>query len=176
MSFSSLASSTALEAACKYANQKNQLLIAAAGNYGQPKVDYPAAYNSVISVGAVNSAKELALFSNYGWDLDIVAPGDNILSTMPSYPVTMNSEGFSKNYDKMGGTSMATPHVSAVAGLFICYQGAASNFIIKSMLLQNTDDLGAFGKDRVYGHGLLNARKAFGREKSLSIQLPSILD
>lgn len=59
------------------------LVIAAAGNRGFPYVDFPAAYPSVIGVGAVDQKKELSTFSSYGIGMAMVAPGVNIASTVP---------------------------------------------------------------------------------------------
>jgi len=66
-----------------------------------------------------NGAK--ASFSNYGTKADVAAPGVAILSTMPTYPVTLTTTkyGYSMNYDALSGTSMATPMVSGIAGLVL---------------------------------------------------------
>ncbi|MCK5029853.1 MAG: S8 family serine peptidase [Thermoplasmatales archaeon] len=59
------------------------LIIAAAGNDGRSKLIYPAEYPVVVSVGAVDSNNVIADFSNYGNGLDLVAPGVNVLSSVP---------------------------------------------------------------------------------------------
>jgi serine protease len=59
------------------------LIVAAAGNDGNPTVSYPAAYPGVVGVGAVDRNAEIAVFSNTGVDLDLVAPGVEVLSSVP---------------------------------------------------------------------------------------------
>jgi len=59
------------------------LVVAASGNDGQDGVIYPAAYDGVVAVGAVDAADQLASFSNFGAALDLVAPGSGVLSSLP---------------------------------------------------------------------------------------------
>ena len=100
-------SSQTKEAAIEYAESYNCIIVASAGNSNNSVV-YPAAYSSsyenVIAVSATNSLDNLADFSCYGPEINVSAPGVNIYSTMPDYPVTLNNEGFSQNYDYMAGT------------------------------------------------------------------------
>jgi hypothetical protein len=107
-----------LKTACNYAYDREVLLVAAAGNSGLPGVLYPARFDSVIAVGAAHEALTRAEFSSYGPKLEVVAPGTSILSTMPTYPVTMNEFGLEQDYDYAGGTSMSTPHVAGALALF----------------------------------------------------------
>ncbi|GGF08571.1 serine protease [Halobacillus andaensis] len=86
-------------------------VVCAAGNEGDDRHDtdelaYPGSYNEVIQVGAINFNKEIAPFSNTNDEIDLVAPGVNILSTY-----------LDSKYAKLSGTSMATPHVSGALAL-----------------------------------------------------------
>jgi len=137
--------------ACDYAYEKGVILIASAGNDPGPNLSYPAKLSNVISVGAVNKFKNLAGFSSYGVDLDLVAPGEQVLST---YKLETNEQ-----YMEMSGTSMAAPYVSGSIALMLSLQPGLSPAEVRSRLLNSTDDLGPIGFDIHYGHGLLNVQK-----------------
>jgi serine protease len=77
--------STALETACDNAYNSGVLLVAAAGNDGSALPNYPAAYDSVVSVAAIDESKQIAYFSNYGSTIELSAPGVSVLSTVPVY-------------------------------------------------------------------------------------------
>ncbi len=127
-----------------YAN--GVLLVAAAGNdYGGP-VSYPAAYSSVVAVSATNSNDQLASFSSVGPEVELAAPGASVLSTW--------KDGA---YATISGTSMATPHVSGVAALAWEANPLLSNAEVRALLQNTADDLGAVGKDNLFGYGLVDA-------------------
>ncbi|MEG7354618.1 serine protease Isp [Bacillus vallismortis] len=105
-----------LEEAVKNAVKNGVLVVCAAGNEGDgnertEELSYPAAYNEVIAVGSVSVARELSEFSNANKEIDLVAPGENIVSTLPN-----------KKYGKLTGTSMAAPHVSGALALIKSYE------------------------------------------------------
>ena len=127
-----------------YAN--GVLLVAAAGNDYGGAVSYPAAYDSVVAVSATDSNNNLASFSNVGPQVELAAPGVNILSTW--------KDG---GYNTISGTSMATPHVSGAAALAIQANPLLSNVEIRALLRNTADDLGAVGKDSFFGYGLVDA-------------------
>ena len=127
-----------------YAN--GVLLVAAAGNdYGGP-VSYPAAYDSVIAVSATDSSNNLASFSSIGPQVELAAPGVSVLSTWKG-----------GGYNTISGTSMATPHVSGVAALAVEANPLLSNAEVRALLQSTADDLGALGRDNLFGYGLVDA-------------------
>lgn len=152
--------SSALQDAVDYARGKSCVVIAAAGNDGTTEKNYPAACNGVIAVGATDSNDNKASFSNYGDWITVVAPGANIWSTFPNHSHTLSSGTF--NYASLQGTSMATPFVSGVAALILSRFPALANTEVELRLKRGVDDLGASGKDSVYGYGRINAAKAIG--------------
>lgn len=102
-----------LHNAIKRAVNNNIVVVCAAGNMGDgdgetEEKHYPGAYPEVIQTGAVDQRRKIAYFSNTNHEVDVVAPGVDILSAYPG-----------GKYAKMSGTSMATPHVSGAAALII---------------------------------------------------------
>ena len=135
-----------LEAACNYAVSKGVTVVAAAGNE-YSKVGQPAMYDSVISVGAINSAKQHAEFSNKGPEVDFVAGGVDVFSTY-----------LGNTYRRMSGTSMATPAISAVAALIIASHKDRGETLtplqVKEHLKDIAYDVGPEGYDETFGHGI----------------------
>jgi len=130
------------------AYKKNILVIVAAGNDGNETgsgdtMDYPAKYNSAIAVGAIDKNRIRAPFSSTGHALEITAPGVNILSTY------LNNE-----YIQMSGTSMATPFISGISALLMEANPNTSAENIRRLLQSGSIDLGAVGRDPLYGYGL----------------------
>jgi len=143
------------------------LVAAASGNAGSNRVEYPAAYDYVFSVGATDGQGNATSYSNRGSALDLVAPGgemeadsnsdgqpDGILSTY-------YSEGLPE-YAFLQGTSMATPHVAGIFALMKSVYPDLDNSEVERMLQAGvlTSDLGEAGRDDTYGWGLIDARKA----------------
>lgn len=124
------------------------LSIAAAGNSGNTTVSYPAGYASVVSVAAVDINNSLASFSQRNSDVELAAPGVNVLSTVPG------------GYSSYNGTSMATPHVSGVAALIWSDNLTKTPAQIRAALQQTALDLGTAGRDNSYGYGLVRAKAA----------------
>ncbi len=150
MSFGSPAPSMTIKRACNYAWKKGCLLVAAAGNDGLGRLNYPAAYLSVVAVGAIDENDKRAYFSNYGKGIELVAPGVDI-------PSTYLNDG----YKLLDGTSMAAPHVSGVAALIWSYKPTLSNRDVRIILDKTAYDLGNIGYDYHYGFGKVDAYKAF---------------
>jgi hypothetical protein len=144
--------SSVVEDACNYAyNNKGCVLVAASGNDYLPYIGYPAAYSTVIAVGATNQNDQRCGFSNYGDELELMAPGKDIISSVPS-----------NGYEFHSGTSMATPHVSGVAALVLSEFPEEDNQWIRERLQDTAIDLGESGWDQYYGYGLVDAAAALG--------------
>lgn len=131
------------------ASANGVLLIAAAGNEGNTKCSYPACYESVVSVAAVTRTKQLAYFSQHNKQIELAAPGVNILSTV-----------IGGGTDVWSGTSMATPHVSGAAALLWSLHPQCSNKAIRNALAHSAEDLGRPGRDADYGFGLVQVGDA----------------
>jgi thermitase len=127
------------------------VLVAAAGNDGNSTVSYPAGYAEVVSVAATDQKDAKASFSNTNSDVEVAAPGVNILSTIPG-----------GQYGTMSGTSMATPHASGVTGVLWQLFPTATASTIRSKLDAAVDDLGPAGRDTSFGFGRVNLCKAAG--------------
>jgi serine protease len=154
MSLGGPTSSSVLREACDTAYARGVLLVAASGNDGAGTILYPAAYESVIAVGATNSANTLWSSSNYGAEQELVAPGVDIISIMPYGNV------FYGPYLTVSGTSMACPHVSGVAALVKALFPSMTNEDIRQRLKETAIDLGNPGWDIYYGYGKVDAYRA----------------
>lgn len=139
--------STVERDAVQYAYSKGAYIVAASGNGGSNNgVDFPAAYPESIAVAALESNKARASYSDGGPQVDIAAPGSNVLST---------TYGSDSSYGNMSGTSMATPHVSGALALALsCAPAGTTRTTVTNALYSTAEDLGAAGFDNIYGHGL----------------------
>lgn len=131
-----------LQEACQVARNAGVLLIAAAGNEDGGAVMYPAAYDSVIAVSAIDSSDTIAAFSSTGKQIELAAPGVSIKSTY-----------IGGQYATISGTSMACPHVTGAAALAL----AAGVSDVRTQLQATAVDLGNPGWDSLYGYGRVNA-------------------
>ena len=147
--------------ACNYASTNGMLLCAATGNDNHGPVIWPAAYSTavpgVIAVGSTDQADAVSTFSNVGPEVTVVAPGTGILSTMPTYAVTINA---GLNHGVLDGTSMATPLVTGLAALMWSRHTGFTNTKIKDCLISSAVKLGAGTFDNAWGNGRVNAEAA----------------
>lgn len=141
--------SETLARAVRNASESGALLIAAAGNSGGTGHEYPASYPEVVSVAATDHDDQRASFSTRNDQVEIAAPGVDILSTW-------NDGG----YRTISGTSMATPHVSAVAALVAAASPAIGPTGWRARLTETADELGQPGRDPQFGHGRVNLAAA----------------
>ncbi|CDQ41795.1 S8 family peptidase [Virgibacillus salexigens] len=139
-----------LRKAIKKANENDILLVASSGNMGGTKKDdtvtYPAAYDEVISVAAINKNGERYVHSSTGKRIDISAPGELVYTTVQS--------GL---YFLANGTSMSAPHVSGVAALVLQNNPKLNIEEIRKILVKSTKPL---GNPHLYGKGLIDVQKA----------------
>jgi subtilisin family serine protease len=135
-------------------------VVAAMGNEfeeGNP-ISYPAAYDGVIAVGASDEVDRRAPFSCTGRHIALVAPGVNILSTVPRYP---SEDASTLEYDSWPGTSMATPHVAAAVALLLAKSPRLTPAAVRKRLRDTADAVPAQdGPDEEYGAGRLNIAAA----------------
>jgi serine protease len=165
--------------ALRYAYRRGVVVVAAAGNEGSTSIPYPARAAHVIAVGASTEHGCLANYSNYGRGIALVAPGggpDASLAGDPDchpdlpsgrdiFQMTFTGSspsrfGFPNGYE---GTSMATPHVSAVAAMMIAARvlgGKPTPARIAARLKGTARRLGGPADRALYGAGLLDAGAA----------------
>jgi thermitase len=152
--------STLLEDATYYAYQHGVAVIAAAGNSGSSPIMYPARFPWVLSVGATDQNNVRMPESDYGSDLDLVAPGYEILSTTPRTAFTFQYLlGVTQQYGVMSGTSMAAAHVSGAAALLLSWAPDRFNHPLK-LYQALTATAVPLGDANEYGSGLLDINAA----------------
>ena len=155
------------------------IVVAAAGNEASSVPSYPASYDGVISVSAVDLSNNLAPYSNFGSAIDVAAPGgdtgrddngdgnpDGVLSTAGD-----DSGGtIVNNYKIFQGTSMAAPHVAGVIALMKSVYGDLTPAQVDSLLTTGdlSRDLGVTGRDDSFGYGLIDAAKAVAAAQTLA--------
>lgn len=149
MSFGIDRRSQALHTAISRTVQAGCMVVAAAGNHGGNKtVDYPAAYDEVIAVGATDEHDNIVWFSSRGPEIDLVAPGTRVLSTS-----TGNS------YLRLDGTSMAAAHVSGALAILLKVLKKSSKETVLKYILKSADVLPGFSAEE-QGAGLLRVDRA----------------
>ncbi|MBI4057471.1 MAG: S8 family serine peptidase, partial [Elusimicrobia bacterium] len=158
MSFGSETYSPGMQEAVNYAWNKGLVLVASTGNTGNTanSIRYPAAMEHVVAVGATDENDQRAYFSQYGSYVDLVAPGVNIYTTdSPS------------SYGSATGTSYSAPLVSSLAGLVWSKNPGWTNEQVVCLMLNNADDLGAFGRDDYYGSGRVNVDRTLSSNNAV---------
>ena len=147
----------AIQDAFRYGrNGKGCVITFSSGNNSWSNIQYPANCNdTILAVGAIDSIGARALFSNYGAGLDLVAPGVNILSTLPN-----DQTGYKS------GTSMACPHVAGVAALILERNPELTVTQVNSIICSNAKKLPGVNFNETkpdgtwnneYGYGLVDA-------------------
>ena len=156
MSISFPEASPAVEQMLQSAHSKGILMIASAGNHGTADaaadtVEYPARSSEVMGIITVDSQLERADFSASGSEADVAAPGVSIISTANN-----------GKYELRDGTSVSAPFVTGLAAVLKEAYPNSTNEQIRQAISSNAVDLGAPGKDNLYGYGLISYQHLFG--------------
>ncbi len=146
LSLGGAAPSVTLQDAVLYAYNKGILLVAASGNNGGAQVLYPARYPEVMAVGATNFSNQPSSISNYGPEVDVAAPGENIYSLWPG------------GYFTQSGTSMSAPFVSGLAAILFSFTSNAG--VVRNAIESTALDVGPVGWDLYSGAGLIQMDSA----------------
>ena len=167
MSFGTTRPHDPLRDAIAFAVSRGVTMVGSAGNdqeSNQGAINYPAAYPGVIAVAATKPNDDIASFSSNGDYVDVAAPGDAVLSTWDgrctngSNVGQFGSDGVTLN--AISGTSMSAPVVTGIVGLMKSVRPDLSPAEVEQLLVATTRDLGAAGKDPVFGAGLVDANRA----------------
>ncbi|GED67559.1 hypothetical protein BRE01_12610 [Brevibacillus reuszeri] len=155
MSVSSMSYSRALVTAVNRAEKNGAIIVAASGNEAD-RVAFPAAYPTVIAVGAVRNNNQPLHESNTGPELNIVAPGFNVYTTK-----------LGGVYGPFSGTSAAAPQVAGAAALILARNPKMTPLDVRMQLYQTATAIGGMGWNRTTGYGLLDVNKAVRTPMSL---------
>ena len=148
LSLGSPSGSFAMQQAVNYARQNGVYLIASVGNDGQGQISYPAKYDGVIAVSAVDKKENYLDFANRGEEVDISAPGLNIIAA--------DLDG---RHSYFSGTSASAPLVSGTLAMLLSEYPNASEEYILNALFHNANDVGEPSHDPLYGDGILNVKR-----------------
>ncbi|HEU5328050.1 MAG TPA: S8 family serine peptidase [Thermomicrobiales bacterium] len=152
-----------LQNAVDTARQQGITVVAAAGNSGV-NIDttpvYPASLRGVVAVTAVDQNGAKPAWANYGTTVVVAAPGVSVLSTIIN------------GYGLMSGTSMATPHVTALAALLCAAVPALQPDNVTRLLEQTATDLGPPGPDATYGWGRIDVAAALAAARPTFSDVP----
>lgn len=173
MSFGDVIRSSFLYDAVRYAHSKNVVLTASSGNDGSNYPHYPSDFNEVISTGSVGRSNVRSFFSAYSTSLDIMAPGEEIITTVMGGGYT----------DQFAGTSAAAPHTAGVAALIKSFQRKKrtndpsfvelDNDEIRGVLMNSAVDAGDSGWDKFTASGILNAERALAVISGVNVRILS---
>ena len=141
---------TPLRLAVEYAHEQGAIMTAATGNNGNAVIAAPARWSQTIAVASTDNRDLRASTSNFGAETDVSAPGVNVWSLGPA-----------NNYTYKSGTSMAAPHVAGLAALLWSAQPSLTHLEVRALIEQGAKDLGALGRDDLYGFGRIDAAASF---------------
>lgn len=145
VSLGSYGDSSLVRDAVAYAAEAGKVVVASAGNDTYSELAFPARYEQVVAVGAVDAEGQQLSFSNSGESLDLVAPGLAVVAAWPDNQTI-----------SFTGTSASTPFVSgSIAALMSIYPGTTAREAVQ-MLETHSNEAGAAGADRAFGEGILD--------------------
>lgn len=148
MSLGGYGDSSLLQEAVNYATERGVAMVAASGNDGIGNLTYPAAYDSVIGVTAVDANGNRAPFSNFGDGVDVAAPGYQIHALWSE-----------DDYIYFNGTSASSPLVAGMVARVIESGRATTPEDIQALIASQSNETGPPGDDPQYGAGILNAER-----------------
>jgi hypothetical protein len=171
LSITTSTDSIALKKIIEQANEKGIIVTAASGNdetgAGQPygtDISYPARYDEVIGVGAIDQEMKWASFSFKGPSLEFAAPGERIYSTY------ISKDGSEEGYAYMSGTSMAAPYVAGTLALYKEAYPDLSMDELRALVQEKALDLGQVGRDDLYGYGVIQSPHDAGMKSFTDIK------
>lgn len=151
--------SSSLQSALEYAIEKDVVIVAASGNDGA-SVLYPAAYDEYcLAVAATDYNDERLGWSNFGPEVDVAAPGERVVGTVPTWYFGPGSFPYGYGF----GTSMATPHAAGLAALLRSLKPFLKASDIMDIIRYSADDVNSAknpGRDEFIGYGRINMEKA----------------
>lgn len=160
MSLGSSSSSSLISSAVDYAYAAGVVMVAASGNENTTPISYPARYTKVLAIGATNSSDARCTNADWGWpygsnygsDLDVVAPGNSIYGPKDG-----------GGYRSVGGTSLATPFAAGLSALILAYSSSLSVDNVYSAIKDHADKVAGMGGSNFhneYGYGRINANNS----------------
>lgn len=160
MSFGSETLKDVKQEAVRKLRASGKVVVAAAGNDGSTRHNYPASCAGVISVGAVNKDYSAAVFSNKNSEVDLCAPGSQLYTTTTG-----------GGYMWVTGTSYASPLVAGAAAVLKYLNNSLSADQIEATLKSTARDLGPAGRDDAYGYGMIRLGEAVEKMGEISPQV-----
>lgn len=145
-----------LQDAVAVAEEKGILIVAATGNSGHPAVLYPAAFPSVFAIGAVDDNDEPTSYTNYGPEVNVVAPG------------SVNTISLDGDVVFRAGTSISTPQVGMLAALILKKYPDLTPAQVRNHIMYTAQDISEEGWDQKTGYGRIDVANA--------IETPPVVD